>query len=243
MSRFVRARFRDAVVFAEVEPATGAFMVRNGLVTIRYKATGKNYTTRADRLTVVEGAVAEALGESSPATPKGPAGGAAGGKGRTAFDARRGSVGGMRPAGQAIQLWTDGACTGNPGPAGLGVLMRDGAESQELSEYLGQGTNNIAELAAILRGLELVSDRTRPVDVMTDSAYCVGLLTQGWKAKANQALIAELRALYATFKDVRIIKVPGHSGVPDNEKADELARFAVSDRVPSEAGRRFGINH
>lgn len=239
MSQFIRAQFRDAVVFAEIEPATGAFKVKNGLVTIRYKPTGKNYTTRADRLSVVEGAAAEALGESTPATPKGPAGGT----GRTAFDARRGSVGGMRPAGQSIQLWTDGACTGNPGPAGLGVLLRDGAESQELSEYLGQGTNNIAELAAILRGLELVADRTRPVDVMTDSAYCVGLLTQGWKAKANQALIAELRALYATFKDVRIIKVPAHSGVPDNEKADELARFAVSDRVPSEAGRRFGTIH
>lgn len=239
MSEFIRAQFRDAVVFAEIEPGTGTFKVRNGLVTIRYKPTGKNYTTRADRLTLVEGAVPEGLGESSPATPKGPAGGAP----RTAFDARRGSVGGMRAQGQAIQLWTDGACTGNPGPAGLGVLMRDGDETRELSEYLGHGTNNIAELAAILRGLELVADRSRAVDVMTDSAYCVGLLTQGWKAKANQALIAELRALYATFKDVRIIKVPGHSGVPDNEKADELARYAVSDRVPSEAGRRFGTNH
>ncbi|MEZ4268402.1 MAG: ribonuclease H [Myxococcota bacterium] len=241
MSEFIRAQFRDDVVFAEVDPSTGALKVRNGLVTIRYKATGKNYTTRADRLAIVDGAAPERLAESTPATPKGPAGGSS--AKRTPFDARRGSKGGMRPPGDAIQLWTDGACTGNPGPAGLGVLMRDGDAVQELSEYLGHGTNNIAELAAILRGLELVADRDRAVDVMTDSAYCVGLLTQGWKAKANQELIAELRALFATFKDARIIKVPGHSGVPDNEKADELARFAVSDRVPTEAGRRFGVNH
>lgn len=236
MSHFIRARFRDEVVFAEADPATGALLVRNGLVAIRYKANGKNYSTRPDRLVPVEGAAPESLAESSPATPKGPAKSAT----RAPIDKRRGSAGGMRPPGQAIQLWTDGACTGNPGPAGLGVLMRDGDQCHELSEYLGQGTNNIAELAAILRGLELVADRGRPVDVMTDSAYCVGLLTQNWKAKANQAMIAELRALLATFTDARIIKVPGHSGVPDNEAADELARRAVSDRVPSEAGRRFG---
>lgn len=235
MSMFIRARFRDDVVYAEAEPS-GTLKVRNGLVTIRYKPSGKNYTTRADRLAVVEGATPEALGESTPAAPKGPAGGAS----RSRTDARRGSKGGMRPAGESIQLWTDGACTGNPGPAGLGVLMRDGELTVELSEYLGSATNNIAELAAILRGLELVEDRSRPVDVMTDSAYCVGLLTQGWKAKANQSLIAELRALLSSFEDARIIKVPGHSGVPDNEAADELARRAVSDRLPSEAGKRFG---
>src|SRR5205814_508608 len=69
----------------------------------------------------------------------------------------------------AIHVWTDGACEGNPGPAGLGVVIIDGGEHRELSEYLGQGTNNIAELTAILRGLESIADRKRPVIVYSDS--------------------------------------------------------------------------
>ena len=126
-----------------------------------------------------------------------------------------------------MQLWTDGACTGNPGPAGLGVLYRYQGEVREVSEYLGHGTNNIAELTAILRGLQLVEDSGTPVDVMTDSAYCHGLLTKSWKAKKNQELVAELRAEARRFGDLRIVKVPGHSGVPDNERADELATGAI----------------
>ncbi len=62
----------------------------------------------------------------------------------------------------AIAVWTDGACTGNPGPAGIGVVVIEGGERSELSEYLGDATNNIAELTAIERGLELVKERQQP---------------------------------------------------------------------------------
>ena len=65
---------------------------------------------------------------------------------------------------------------------------------------------------------------------MTDSSYCIGVLSKGWKAKANQELIAELRGEVSRFSDLRFVKVPGHAGVPDNERVDELAREAILAR-------------
>jgi ribonuclease HI len=132
------------------------------------------------------------------------------------------------PEGTLI-IYTDGACTGNPGPAGIGVVILDGDERKEVSEYLGEGTNNIAELTAILRALEL-ADPSRVVAIHTDSSYSIGLLTKNWKAKANKELVAELRELASTFKDLRFVKVKGHAGIPENERADELATGAIADR-------------
>jgi ribonuclease HI len=129
----------------------------------------------------------------------------------------------------AIIVYTDGACTGNPGPAGLGVVILDNGKRRELSEYLGVGTNNIAELMAIVRALEEVpNDRT--VVVHADSAYALGLLGKGWKAKANQEIVERMRGLAKKFKDLRLVKVAGHAGVAENERADELARTAISRR-------------
>ncbi len=138
----------------------------------------------------------------------------------------------MEDVGEPLIVYTDGACTGNPGPAGLGAVIMDGDDRQELSEYLGDGTNNIAELSAILRALEVLNTaeaRNRPVRIHTDSSYSIGVLTKNWKAKANQELIATIRALAATFRNLQFVKVKGHAGVPENERADELARQAVED--------------
>lgn len=139
----------------------------------------------------------------------------------------------------AIHVYTDGACTGNPGPMGIGVVILDPASGtggeplrRELTEYLGTGTNNIAELTAILRGLQQLP-RGRSVVVYSDSAYSIGLLSQNWKAKANQELVAELRRLVREFQHVRFVKVLGHSGVPENERCDELARQAILRRGPA----------
>jgi len=136
-----------------------------------------------------------------------------------------------KPPANAVIVWTDGACTGNPGPMGLGAVIIDGEERKELSEYLGEGTNNIAELTAILRAVEHLtpSQRRRPVLIHSDSSYSIGLLTKGWKAKANQELVAELREKVAALDDVRFVKVKGHSGVPENERCDELARDAIGN--------------
>ncbi|HUS66823.1 MAG TPA: ribonuclease H [Kofleriaceae bacterium] len=134
--------------------------------------------------------------------------------------------------GDAIIVYTDGACHGNPGPMGIGVVIMDGKERRELSEYLGEGTNNIAELTAILRALEAIPDpeRGRPVLVHSDSAYALGLLGKGWKAKKNVELVEELRREARGFPRLKLVKVAGHAGVPENERCDQLANAAVIRR-------------
>jgi len=131
--------------------------------------------------------------------------------------------------GSAVEIWTDGACSGNPGPMGIGVVVIDGATRREKGEYLGVGTNNIAELTAIGRGIDLAGDAGRRMRVYTDSSYAIGVLSKGWKAKANQELIAKLKRQLAPL-DVEFVKVAGHAGVPENERCDELAREAVNGR-------------
>jgi ribonuclease HI len=126
-----------------------------------------------------------------------------------------------------IIVYADGACSGNPGPAGIGVVVQDGATRKELSQYLGQGTNNIAELTALLEAANTIEEPERPVRMHTDSKYAIGVLSQGWKAKANQELIARTKQAFTRLKDLELIHVPGHAGVLLNERADVLAVQAV----------------
>jgi ribonuclease HI len=136
------------------------------------------------------------------------------------------------PGGPVLELWTDGACSGNPGPMGIGVVAVDGGKRRELGEYLGIGTNNIAELTAIDRALDLAGADAgkKHLRIHTDSAYSIGVLSKGWKAKANQELIARMRRRLATLPNVTFVKVAGHAGIPDNERCDELARDAIAGR-------------
>ena len=205
-------RLRDGDVWAKVD-AAGKLIEDGGRVEVVYKAApgAKVYRAGARNLTPLPGPAVEfEAGERAPEKAK-P---------------------GAQPAApeNAIHVWTDGACSGNPGPCGIGVVVIDGKEEKEISEYLGEGTNNIAELTAILRGLETVADRKRPVVVYSDSAYSIGLLTQAWKAKANKELVEELRGVTKTFGDLRFVKVAAHSGIPLNERVDQLATGAVSRR-------------
>jgi ribonuclease HI len=127
----------------------------------------------------------------------------------------------------AIIVYADGACSGNPGPAGIGVVLQDGASRKELSQFLGPGTNNIAELMAIYEAVQAIEAVERPVRLHTDSRYSIGVLSMGWKAKANQELVARVRQALSRLKDVELIHVPGHAGVVLNERADVLAVQAV----------------
>jgi ribonuclease HI len=126
-----------------------------------------------------------------------------------------------------IVVYTDGACSGNPGPAGAGVVVMQGDQVvHEISMSLGHGTNNIAELTAVKLALEYLlkeGHSDTPVTLYTDSNYCVGLLTKDWKAKANVQLVAELRELTAKFRGLSIRYIKGHDGHHGNERADELA--------------------
>jgi ribonuclease HI len=136
----------------------------------------------------------------------------------------------LRPNPGEWVAYADGACSGNPGPAGLGtVVIAPDGKMKEGNEYLGEGTNNIAELMAILRVIE-ATPKDSPLLVHTDSSYAIGVLQKGWKAKANQELIARIKKALAARGNVRLSYVPGHSGVPMNERADELAVEAVKTR-------------
>ena len=130
--------------------------------------------------------------------------------------------------GRAWVAYTDGACSGNPGPAGAGmvVITPQGAISEGF-ESLGIGTNNVAELTAISRALEAIPIDAEEVVIHTDSQYAIGVLTKGWRPKANQQLILDIKRLLGERKNVRIVYVPGHAGVPLNERADALAREAI----------------
>jgi|JI9StandDraft_2_1071091.scaffolds.fasta_scaffold15158_3 ribonuclease HI len=234
-----RHRLRDADVWAEVD-ATGALITDDaGRVAVVYKRepNAKVYRASGRNLGAVADATIEADlgGGAAPAPAAKPAGAtaakpAAAGHAKPHGKAHGPAKLGDRLPADAIHVWTDGACTGNPGPAGLGVVVLDGRDRKEVSEYLGHGTNNIAELTAVLRGLDLVADRNRPVLVYTDSSYSIGVLSMGWKAKANVELVAEIKDAIARFSDVRFVKVPGHAGVPENERCDELARTAITRR-------------
>lgn len=211
-----RHKLRESDVWARVDGTGALVQDGEGRVEIVYKAApgAKVYRAGARNLVAVPGeaAVEIQVGEPTPASTKKDAG---------------------KVPENAIHVWTDGACSGNPGPAGLGVVIVGDGPQREISEYLGEATNNIAELTAILRGLEAVppeARKDRPVAVYSDSAYSIGLLTQNWKAKANVELVGELRALTKQFKDLRFIKVLGHSGIPLNERTDQLATSAVARR-------------
>jgi ribonuclease HI len=201
------------------EPAAGP----DGRVEMLYKPGGKVY--RASSRNLEPDPNGETLSDSAAS-----AGDAAPDKGTKPAKGKAKHAAAAAPLpDSAIIVYTDGACTGNPGPMGIGVVILDGSDRQEISEYLGQGTNNIAELTAIVRALEKVSsDRT--VVIHSDSAYALGLLGKGWKAKANQELVARLRRRVAAFAGVTFVKVAGHAGVPENERCDELARGAIETR-------------
>jgi len=125
--------------------------------------------------------------------------------------------------------YCDGACSGNPGPAGIGAVLLWDDERLVLSEYLGRATNNIAELTAIERLVDK-APRGRPLHIYTDSTYSIGVLTRGWRAKKNQELVARVKAALAEHGDVALHHVRGHAGAELNELADQLAVQAVESR-------------
>ncbi len=99
----------------------------------------------------------------------------------------------MRRRPDAILAFTDGACSGNPGPAGIGVVLVCGSHRREISEYIGEATSNIAELSVVVRALSTIKDRDRYVILHSHSEYTIGMLTKDWKMRANKHLIEQAR--------------------------------------------------
>ncbi len=129
-----------------------------------------------------------------------------------------------------IHAFTDGASSGNPGPSGIGVLLRFGKHEREISRYIGEATNNIAELTAIKVALSEIRKPELPVRIYSDSSYALGLLAKNHKAQKNQELVESIRNLMKRFSDLTFIKVEGHKGVAGNEKADKLATSAIKNK-------------
>ena len=137
-----------------------------------------------------------------------------------------------------IEIYTDGACRGNPGPGGWAALLKSGEHEKEISGAEPATTNNRMELTAVIRALETLR---RPVQaqIYTDSEYVLRGITEwlaGWKARGwrtadrkpvkNQDLWEQLDALAAQHR-LEWRWVRGHSGVPGNERVDRLANEAI----------------
>ncbi len=127
----------------------------------------------------------------------------------------------------AVCIYTDGASSGNPGPSGIGVFFRFGEHEKELSRYIGIATNNIAELEAIQAALMELKTTRKPVRIFTDSSYSYGVLSLNWKPRKNIELINSIKMKMRSFDDIKLIKIKGHSGYKENERADYLASMAV----------------
>lgn len=242
---WIRARFKEELVWAEVD-AQGQLAASDGRVPIRYndRPGAKVYSATAGRLAVVEGQAPKELppgvaAEAVSAKPAGPAGRGSGfgaAKSRTvaqAAAARQSAADQIAalPVGTHV-AFTDGACKGNPGPAGAGAVVKlaDG-RLLEQGRYLGQATNNVGELTAIGMALELLAGAgvspDSPVVVFTDSEYAFGVLKKGWKAKANTELIFKLRERLKPWTKLELRWVAGHAGIAENERADALATGAI----------------
>jgi len=151
----------------------------------------------------------------------------------------------VEPEPPGVDMWTDGACKGNPGVGGWGVLMRSGAHERELFGGAAATTNNRMELTAVIEGLGALT-RPSAVQLHVDSTYVMqGISTwiAGWKrngwrtaAKApvkNEDLWRALDAAVARH-EVSWTWVKGHAGDPGNERADALANRGV-DQVRAAA--------
>lgn len=134
-----------------------------------------------------------------------------------------------------VYIYTDGACSGNPGPGGYGAILKFGEHTKELSGGEADTTNNRMELLGVITALEALK---KPCEVMltTDSKYVVDSVTKGWAAKwkANnwiksdkkKALNIDLWDRLLTLLGVHKVTfnwVKGHAGHPENERCDELA--------------------
>ena len=145
----------------------------------------------------------------------------------------------------AVEAFTDGACSGNPGPGGWGVLLRMGGHEKELFGGEAHTTNQRMEMQAAIEALRALK-KYCAITICSDSKYVVQGMTEwihGWKKNgwknaakkpvANQDLWEELDKLSAGH-EVRWQWVKGHAGHEENERADELARRGIPQQTPTE---------
>ena len=140
--------------------------------------------------------------------------------------------------GNSVVIYTDGACSGNPGPGGWGSILMYNGHRRELSGGERETTNNRMEMMAVIQALETLK-RSCEVVIHTDSTYVMkgmtewlaGWKSRGWKTASKQPVknvdLWERLDEAVGKHQVEWRWVKGHSGVPENERADELARLAI----------------
>lgn len=140
---------------------------------------------------------------------------------------------------KAVTIYTDGACSGNPGKGGYGVVMLYGAARKELSGGFLKTTNNRMEVLAVIKGLEALKEPC-DVKIYSDSKYVVDAIEKGWvtkwrsngwmrnkKEKASNVDLWERLSELLKIHKVVFIWVKGHADNPENERCDQLAREAI----------------
>jgi ribonuclease HI len=141
-----------------------------------------------------------------------------------------------------IEIFTDGACSGNPGPGGYGAILRYGKHEKEISQGFAETTNNRMELTAAIEALKLLKEPCE-VTLFTDSQYLVNGINKGWakkwktngwmRNKQEKALNPELWDQLLTLCErhkITFVWLKGHAGHPENERCDQLA-VAAAERV------------
>lgn len=131
----------------------------------------------------------------------------------------------------AIEIFTDGASSGNPGPGGYGTILRSGQHYKELSQGFRKTTNNRMELLAVIKGLEALKSPNQQVIIYSDSKYVIdsiekkwlqGWVKKGFAGKKNKDLW--LRYIEVSrIHHIKFVWVKGHAGHPENERCDQLA--------------------
>ncbi len=140
-----------------------------------------------------------------------------------------------------VQLYTDGACSGNPGPGGWGCILKFNGKTKELSGHMPSTTNNRMEIFAVISGLGALKEPCI-VEVYSDSAYVVNAFNQhwidnwqrnGWRKSDKQPVENEdlwkLLLILMKKHEVSFNKVKGHADNPMNNRCDELATSAIKD--------------
>lgn len=229
MAKWLRMLFKSKIkVYAEIDDSLMPLVREDGRVRYRYqnKTDAAEYSTQRTNLTLIPGAEPVELDESVSKPPK----------------PRHVPVTSVDPIvpdsmipPNTIVAYTDGGASPNPGPAGSGILLMYGEHSLEIWEYLGNSTNNVAELTAILRALENIKNPNLPVMIYSDSKYAIGVLTGQMKATKNLDLIAKVRSKMMEFPRLQLLKVKAHVGVEHNEHVDRLVALA---RDTKESGSR-----
>lgn len=144
-----------------------------------------------------------------------------------------------------ISIFTDGACKGNPGPGGYGVVLRYGGHYKELSGGFRKTTNNRMELLAVIVGLEALKQKNIPVTVYSDSKYVVDAIEKKWLVGWQKKQFAgkKNKDLWLRYLDVsrgfqlNFVWIKGHAGHPENERCDVLAvEAATKNAVLADVG-------